>query len=276
MSGSAFALDYAGFGLARTLRLAAPQQRRLVILDCCFSESAAKDFMGMSGALDQAVAATAGKDFDDDQPARGTLLLCSSPVGQVSIGAPRAENTLFTGALLDVLQQGAEGGSPYLSFAELRDLAFDRMLVDYGANAPRPALHQPNQVRGDLTRVPAFLNRAAARLAEEARKTEEAGRLAEENRRAEQADRQEARRKAEEAAVIPSGPPKVSPEALGAAHAALVVHMGPIARLLVHNAAAQAVSSQDFIQRLCAHVDKRDDLATLRRRLRSEVEPRLT
>src|SRR4051812_23681962 len=34
--------------LARTLRLAAPQQRRSVILDCCFSEAAARAFIGMA------------------------------------------------------------------------------------------------------------------------------------------------------------------------------------------------------------------------------------
>lgn len=77
--------------LARMLRLAAPQQRRSVILDCCFSETAARDFIGQSGALDQAVAATAAKDLGDNQPTRGTLLLCSSPVGEISMG-PRMPN----------------------------------------------------------------------------------------------------------------------------------------------------------------------------------------
>jgi hypothetical protein len=148
--------------LARTLRLAAPQQRRSVILDCCFSEAAARAFMGMAGDLNQQVAATVAKDLGDDQPARGTLLLCSSPVGEVSMGAPNAERTLFTGAVLEVLQQGAEGRPPYLSFADLRDAAFDRMVVSFGANAPRPALHQVNAAQGDLTRAPAFPNRAAA------------------------------------------------------------------------------------------------------------------
>jgi tetratricopeptide (TPR) repeat protein len=145
--------------LAQVLRRAAPQQRRSVVLDCCFSEAAATAFIGMPGNLDQAVAATAGKDLSD-QPARGTLLLCSSPVGQVSIGVPDAECTLFTGAVLEVLQQGAAQGPPYLSFADLRDLAFDRMVVSFGSNAPRPALHQVNAAQGDLTRAPAFQNQA--------------------------------------------------------------------------------------------------------------------
>ena len=98
----------------------------------------------MSGDLNQQVAATAMKDLTDDQPARGTLLLCSSPAGQVSMGPPNAEHTLFTGAVLHVLQRGAEELPRYLSFADVRDEAFERMVVNFGANAPRPALHQAN------------------------------------------------------------------------------------------------------------------------------------
>ena len=149
--------------LARVLRVAAPQQRRLVVLDCCFSEAAARDFMGQSGALDQAVAATAAKDLGEEQPRRGSLLLCSSPLGEVSIGPPAAARTLFSGAVLDVLRLGAAGHPPVLSFAELRDAAYQRMLEGFGANAPRPVLHQVNATQGDLTRLPAFPNRAPRR-----------------------------------------------------------------------------------------------------------------
>jgi TPR repeat protein len=153
--------------LARTLRLAAPQQRRSVILDCCFSEAAAKAFIGQGPDLNQEVAATAAKDLGDEQPSRGTLLLCSSPIGQISIGAANAEHTLFTGSALNVLRHGVEGRPPVLSFADLRDAAFERMVSSFGANAPRPALHQVNAAHGDLTRAPAFENRALARATEQ-------------------------------------------------------------------------------------------------------------
>jgi formylglycine-generating enzyme required for sulfatase activity len=144
--------------LARALRLAAPQQRRSVILDCCFSEAAAKAFIGMGADLNRQVAATAINDLKDDQPTRGTLLLCSSPVGRVSMGAPNAKHTLFSGAMLDVLCQGSNRRPPYLSFANLRDDAFELMVKSFGANAPRPVLHQVNAAYGDLTQAPAFLN----------------------------------------------------------------------------------------------------------------------
>lgn len=148
--------------LARALRLGAPQQRRLVVLDCCFSEAAVRDFVGMSGALSQAVATGAGKALAEESPGRGTLLLCSSPAGEASIGAPGAERTLFTGAVLDVLREGVPGAGAALSFAELREAAFDRMILGFGAQAPRPVLHQPDQREGDLTRLGAFPNAASA------------------------------------------------------------------------------------------------------------------
>jgi serine/threonine protein kinase len=80
-------------------------------------------------------------------------------------------------------------------------------------------------------------------------------------------------------------PPTISPRAFGggsippaataAAQAALVQYVGPIARVLVRNAAAQATSRRDFIDRLCAQVLKPDERAALQRRLRAEVEPKL-
>jgi eukaryotic-like serine/threonine-protein kinase len=67
----------------------------------------------------------------------------------------------------------------------------------------------------------------------------------------------------------------ISPAAAAAAQAALVLYIGPIARVLVRDAAAQAISRRDFIERLCAHVTKPDERAALQRRLRAEVEPKL-
>ena len=67
----------------------------------------------------------------------------------------------------------------------------------------------------------------------------------------------------------------VSDEAATAAQALLVQHVGPIARVLVREAVGQATSARDFIDRLCAHVQKPDAQALLRRRLAQEVEPKL-
>ncbi|HEY1631620.1 MAG TPA: DUF1036 domain-containing protein [Rhizomicrobium sp.] len=145
--------------LSRVLRTAAPHQRRLVILDCCFSEAAASAF-GSMGAFDDAVAATAAKNLaGGDTQVRGTLVLCSSPRAQISIGHPNAEYTLFSGALLSVLREGSDlHPSNMISFAELRDAVYTRMLGVHAGNPPMPALHQPDQRAGDITHIPAFPN----------------------------------------------------------------------------------------------------------------------
>jgi serine/threonine-protein kinase len=64
-------------------------------------------------------------------------------------------------------------------------------------------------------------------------------------------------------------------EAITAAQSVLAFFVGPIARVLARDAAGQATSGRDFIERLCGHVTKPDEQAALRRRLRAEVEPRL-
>jgi tRNA A-37 threonylcarbamoyl transferase component Bud32 len=77
-------------------------------------------------------------------------------------------------------------------------------------------------------------------------------------------------------AATVGGPVNIPPEALKAAQAAVAFYLGPIARVLVQKAAAQARSPRDFIDALCAHVTKPDEAAALRRRLRAEVEPKLS
>ena len=74
---------------------------------------------------------------------------------------------------------------------------------------------------------------------------------------------------------IASASAAIPAAAVTAAQTALAQFMGPIARVLVRQAAEQATSPTDFIDRLCAHLAKPEETAALRRRLRAEVEPRL-
>ncbi|MBW4024259.1 MAG: serine/threonine protein kinase [Proteobacteria bacterium] len=73
-----------------------------------------------------------------------------------------------------------------------------------------------------------------------------------------------------------SAPVTIPAEAQKAAQTALAFHVGPIARVLVQKAAKEARSPRDFIDMLASHVTKPDEAATLRRRLRAEVEPKLS
>ncbi|MCG8295275.1 caspase family protein [Pseudomonas entomophila] len=190
--------------LAKVLKVAAPQQRRICIFDCCFSE-AAVDSLAAMGPLDEAVTKVGALNMvaDSPSPQRGTMLLCSCPRGSSSIGVPNAERTLFTGALLQVLQQGSSTPHAMLSFSELKEDIYEVMLRQHsGPMVPRPALHQPNQQDGDLTRLPAFPNvrevKFRAERLEKEREVAEAKRQEEELLAAE-AKRQEEERLAVEA-----------------------------------------------------------------------------
>jgi metacaspase-1 len=76
----------------------------LVILDCCLSA-------GFAEHADALFRSISGRDF--------LLLLCASRAGQASVEFDRRQGTLFTGALLDVLESraniGAEAGVIYFS-----------------------------------------------------------------------------------------------------------------------------------------------------------------
>ena len=146
--------------LAQTLRTAAPQHRQIIVLDCCFSETAVAAF-GAMALLDDAVAATALKDLAPagSPPERGVLLFCSCPKNRVSYEEPDADRTLFTGALLDVLQSGLRHRpEELLSFNDLREVVYDRMSEVFKSAPPRPALHQTHQEAGDILGLPAFPN----------------------------------------------------------------------------------------------------------------------
>ena len=66
-----------------------------------------------------------------------------------------------------------------------------------------------------------------------------------------------------------------STAALEAARAALAVHAGPIARLLVRNAASRATTREAFFDRLCAELPDEATQSALRRRLMQDVAPLL-
>ena len=76
--------------------------------------------------------------------------------------------------------------------------------------------------------------------------------------------------------TVSQGLASISPEAITAAQTLLAHFVGPIARMLVREAAGRATSGAEFIENLCSHVSKPEELSTLRRRLRAEVEPKLS
>jgi hypothetical protein len=77
------------YDLAQVLKIAAPQQGRLAIFDCCFSEAAAQAF-GAMGGLDEAVAATVMKDLSPESPPPDVERFCCAraPDGRSQLDRP--------------------------------------------------------------------------------------------------------------------------------------------------------------------------------------------
>jgi hypothetical protein len=151
--------------LAEVLKERARTFRRFVILDCCFAAEALKEFQG---AAEDAIYAKATGAFAEDTPRRplavprrGTALYCAAGKDHVARSPKDLPRTMFSDALLDVLRRGDPQCAPYLTLAEVKDLAWER-LQDY-PNPVRPVLHSPDQTDGDIAAIVGlFPNRGLA------------------------------------------------------------------------------------------------------------------
>jgi len=139
--------------LASALRNSARDVRRFLILDCCFAAAAFKEFQSTPGGA-------ARLQTLEAFPRRGTTLLCSSSSRSVSIAPTGQRNTMFSGALLDVLRRGDDRVDGSLSLEDvglnIRDLIRDR----YEDRAVQPEVHSPDQREEDIARMPLFPNPA--------------------------------------------------------------------------------------------------------------------
>jgi uncharacterized protein (DUF2252 family) len=137
---------------ADVLREAAPQSRRVLILDSCFSAAAVQSFQA---PLEQVTAAKVHESVPD----RGVALLCASSASDAA--SFTQDRTKFTGALLDVLTAGDPVPDVQISLHRVCDLTQRRLLDLYGEEATRPECHTPNQSGGDISMSPLFPNPAA-------------------------------------------------------------------------------------------------------------------
>jgi hypothetical protein len=121
---------------------ASSAQRKIVILDCCFSGRAARTL-----AAPSALAAQAG--------IQGAYVLTASPKDHVALAPEGERYTAFTAELLHVLRQGVPGGPETLDLETLYRAVDARL----GAkNRPRPQRSQEN----DVGLLPLVRNRARA------------------------------------------------------------------------------------------------------------------
>ncbi|MGO9483800.1 MAG: caspase family protein [Rhodomicrobium sp.] len=130
-------------------------KRVYLIFDCCYSSAAGGDF-GTMQAADEAFGLRVTEGF----PAYGTALL-SAASSDIAALAPKNEDfTMFTGALADVIRNGAPGQDERLSLQSLRDAVRHRIARRYDVSAVYPELHLPRQKAGDISTLPLFLNKA--------------------------------------------------------------------------------------------------------------------
>lgn len=200
--------------------------RRFLILDCCFSASAYKEFQ--SGPLQ-----ASRVRLLNERPQRGTTLLCSASARTTSLAPKGLSHTMFSEALLRALRQGEASLGPKLSLSEVGDLVKSTLQQLYPDTWVRPEVHSPDQREGDVASVhlfpnPAFLARKQAadktRL-DEQRNAADQESIEQEHRDAEQArHEEESRQPAEQvrleedlkqAAIAASGPSQVGTSSPG-------------------------------------------------------------
>ena len=149
--------------LATTLTDRARYLRRLIILDCCYA-AAAFNWFQAEGPAQEAVRQTV--DVFKEKVKRlgkGTSLLCSSGKKVASLLTPDGSYTMFSKALLHVLSIGnpKRPDEAYLSLHDVADLMEEALEQLLAEKAPRPELHSPDQVDGDVADVPFFPNPVA-------------------------------------------------------------------------------------------------------------------
>ncbi len=162
--GSSIEID----NLATTLKENARSLRRFLILDCCFAARAVKFFQG-SGPMD-AIRPKLFGAFEDQVrgtgfPSQGTAILCSSGLQIRSRILQDQTSTMFTEALLHMLDTGNPNQTGSLSLRTLHYLTGNFLRQTYKDEVPpKPEVHSPDQSEGDVAAVDFFPNFARVEI----------------------------------------------------------------------------------------------------------------
>lgn len=139
--------------LATVLKEDGRTLRRYLILDSCFAAEAQKAFQ--SPALEVARRKTLA-----EFPMKGTALLCASGPRDPAKLLPNQEVTMFSGALLEILEKGAANAEETLSICDVGELVRSLIKEQFPDDAVRPEVHSPDQGHGDVSVLPLFPNNA--------------------------------------------------------------------------------------------------------------------
>lgn len=139
--------------LARRLKEDARNVRRFLIIDSCFAAASFVEWQ--SPPLELASLKTL-----ESFPPSGTALLCSSNRNEVSKAPLSEKHTMFSGALLELLETGDNKLEDDFTFEELGHRVRIRIREKYADEAVRPQVLVPDQAKGDIARIPLFPNPA--------------------------------------------------------------------------------------------------------------------
>lgn len=142
--------------LAQTLRSTAAGIRKYLILDSCFSAAAYASFMGTPLTVAKTQVSSLLPPTKGIH--KGTALLCASGPKEPAKSPVGAKLTMFTEALVDVLESGKEANAPFLSLQDVGVLT--QMLIHdrHHEDGVRPQVLCPDQAKGDVSLIPIFPN----------------------------------------------------------------------------------------------------------------------
>ena len=122
--------------------------RKFFVLDCCFAAAAVRELMSDDAAA-QLVIQEVREGAKDDEPEKGTALLCASSQTEAARAPGDQTYTMFTGSLLEALR-GDTTRPRRLTLNQARDRAYALMRERFRDQAVRPQVHSPDQSQGDI------------------------------------------------------------------------------------------------------------------------------
>lgn len=122
--------------------------RTFVVIDACFSAAAYECFQSSPSEVVEVQVR--------DLFSKGVSLLCSS--SSRSPSKLLGNHTMFTSALLEVLNNGSSNNKKFMSFHDVSVLLRDRLYEEHQDEAVRPEIHSPSQTQGDISLVEFFPN----------------------------------------------------------------------------------------------------------------------
>jgi len=133
--------------LAKSLRRR--KLRIYIILDCCFGGEAVKQLMSPVGdVLDASARRTL--------PPKGIALLAAASKDRAAKAPAKLELTMFSDALLRILEGEDAGLRAAVSLRTLRDLVCQSIESRFADDGVRPEIHSPFQPAGDVADLPVF------------------------------------------------------------------------------------------------------------------------